>query len=253
MSQISLKNVNFMYHTSACQNQALCDVNLEIEKGGFYCILGRSGCGKSTLLKLIAGLLKPGTGEVLIDGKPLLKDVADAGIVFQDYTLFPWMTVEKNISFAIRHMNKVSKKKAKELSFDILSSVGLSDAKDLYPFELSGGMRQRAAIARALALDTDTLLLDEPFGALDAKNRADLQFLLLDLWERSEKKKTVIMVTHDINEAILLADKIIFMTPGKIKEVITVDLNRPRSSVYDFEGYRRKLIKLLNYKDEDDE
>ncbi len=242
-----------MYHTSACDKQALYDVNLEIEKGGFYCILGKSGCGKSTLLKLLAGLLKPSSGEVRFNDKPLVGETADAGIVFQDYTLFPWMTVEKNISFAVKHKNKVPKAKAKELALEILSSVGLLDAKDLYPSQLSGGMRQRAAIARALALDTDTLLLDEPFGALDAKNRADLQLLLLDLWEKSEQKKTVIMVTHDINEAILLADKIVFMTPGRVKETITVDLPRPRSSVYNFEGYRRKLIKLLDYKDEDNE
>ena len=174
-------------------------------------------------------------------------------IVFQDYALFPWLTAEKNISFALSRAKRVPRAEAKRTAAEYLQKVGMAQAADYYPCQLSGGMKQRVAIARALAMDTDILLLDEPFGALDAKIRASLQELLLALWANDGgKKKTVVFVTHDINEALILADRIVYMQPGKIAGELRIDIPRPRRNVEsseEFGAYRRTLMRLFEGED----
>ena len=174
-------------------------------------------------------------------------------IVFQDYALFPWLTAEKNISFALNRAKRVPRAVAKRTAAEYLQKVGMAQAADYYPCQLSGGMKQRVAIARALAMDTDILLLDEPFGALDAKIRASLQELLLELWTNDgRKKKTVVFVTHDINEALILADRIVYMQPGKIAGELRIDIPRPRRNVEsseEFGAYRRTLMRLFEGED----
>lgn len=216
MPEIEIKDLCFSYKDGKQSVKALDNVKLSIADGEFVCIMGPSGCGKSTLLRLLAGLEAPDKGEVSIDGKPVTDTGSDRMIVFQDYALFPWLTAEKNVVFALRQGKKLSKKEAQEKAMAYLRKVGMEKAAKLYPFQLSGGMRQRVAIARALAMDTDILLLDEPFGALDAKIRREIQELLLSLWQ-SDGKKTVVFVTHDADEALLLSERIIFMEPGKVK------------------------------------
>lgn len=232
MAKIELQHVSFCYGDRGCCFRALDDLNLTIESGEFICLLGQSGCGKTTLLRLLAGLQMPTDGAITIDGKPIEGPDTDRAMVFQNYTLFPWMTARKNVQFGIRQARKqLSQNEAADLAMEYLSKVHMAGAADKYPYQLSGGMRQRVAIARALAMDSDILLLDEPFGALDAKIRADLQALLEELWcSKETRHKTVIFVTHDIAEAALLASRILFMTPGKIRASIPVDLPRPRSS-----------------------
>ena len=220
MPKIETKKLCFAYKDSKQSIKALENMELSIADGEFVCILGPSGCGKSTLLRLLAGLEKPDRGEVLIDGKPVTGPGSDRMIVFQDYALFPWLTAEKNVSFALCHGRRLSKKESVEEARFYLKKVGIEKAAKLYPFQLSGGMRQRVAIARALAMDTDILLLDEPFGALDAKIRREIQELLLSLWQ-ADGKKTVVFVTHDIDEALLLSQRIVFMEPGRVKAVLT--------------------------------
>lgn len=230
MAKIELQHVSFCYGKRGGCFRALDDLNLTIESGEFICLLGQSGCGKTTLLRLLAGLQMPTQGVITMDGKPITGPGTDRAMVFQNYTLFPWMTAQKNVQFGIRQAQKqLGRTAANELAMEYLSKVHMAGAANKYPYQLSGGMRQRVAIARALAMDADILLLDEPFGALDAKIRADLQALLEELW-CSKEAKTVIFVTHDIAEAALLASRILFMTPGKIRDSIPVDLPRPRSS-----------------------
>ncbi|TWH51820.1 ABC transporter ATP-binding protein [Sporomusa sp. KB1] len=208
----------------------LDDINLTIENGEFVCIIGHSGCGKSTLLRILAGLALPTEGEVSIDHQLIRGPGTDRSVVFQHYSLFPWLTAKKNIKFGIQQAKKnLSKQQVEELAVEYLKKVGMENAKDKYPYQLSGGMQQRVAIARALAMDAEILLLDEPFGAIDAKIRRGLQLLLESLWYYSERKKNVVFVTHDIDEAIFLADRIIFMRPGKICADIKIPYARPRN------------------------
>lgn len=217
MSKLQIDNLSYAYG----QEEVLRGLNLTIEEGEFLCILGHSGCGKSTLLNLLAGLIKPCKGQILKDGKPLTGPGTDRGVVFQNYSLFPWMTVERNVIFAMEKTGRFTKEEARVRAGEFLEKVDMTVHKKKYPYQLSGGMRQRTAIARALAMDADILLLDEPFGALDTKIRADLQKLLRELWNQGEKK-TIVFVTHDLEEAMILASRIVFIREGMIQEDITI-------------------------------
>ncbi len=203
------------------------DINLHVRSKEFVSLLGTSGCGKSTLLRIIGGLETATDGTVMFKKSEIKEPGADRGMVFQSYTLFPWMTISENIQYGLKQ-KKVPKKEREEIAMQYIELVGLKGFEKLYPKSLSGGMKQRVAIARALANDPDVLLLDEPFGALDTQTRGVMQELLLDVWQKSPKM--VIMVTHDIDEAILLADRVVVMSarPGSVKEIIDVDIERPR-------------------------
>jgi len=207
--------------------RALEPTTLAVAENDFITILGPSGCGKSTLLRIVAGLDRPSAGRVLLDGREVRGPGADRGMVFQSYTLFPWLTVAQNVAFGLRERG-VAQARRGEIVGTYLERVGLSDFADHYPKQLSGGMQQRTAIARALANDPQILLLDEPFGALDNQTRALMQELLLGIWER--ERKTVLFVTHDIEEAIFMASRVVVMTarPGRIKADVPVDLAHPR-------------------------
>lgn len=206
---------------------ALQPTDLTIAKNDFITILGPSGCGKSTLLRIVAGLDRPTSGEVLLDGRKIDGAGPDRGVVFQSYTLFPWLTVADNIAFGLREKG-VPEGQRKDIVASYIEKVGLKGFENHFPKQLSGGMQQRTAIARALANDPEILLLDEPFGALDNQTRALMQELLLGIWER--ERKTVLFVTHDIEEAIFLASRVIVMSarPGRIKADLPVDLPHPR-------------------------
>ena len=207
--------------------RALQPVDLAVAANDFITILGPSGCGKSTLLRIVAGLEAPSTGRVLLDGKAVTRPGPDRGMVFQSYTLFPWLTVAENIGFGLREQGKPERER-NEIVASYVDLVGLKGFENHWPKQLSGGMQQRTAIARALANDPEILLLDEPFGALDNQTRGLMQELLLGIWER--RKKTVLFVTHDIEEAIFMASRVIVMSarPGRIKSDVPVDLPHPR-------------------------
>ena len=225
--KIEIQHVSFEYEGKKGKFPALNDISIDIEEGEFICLLGNSGCGKSTLLSILSGLNKPTSGTLLIDSKEVLGPGVDRAVVFQHYSLFPWLTAKGNVLFGIKQSGKKYKKiERSELADNYLKSVELFEAKDKYPNELSGGMQQRVAVARALALESDILLMDEPFGAIDPKLRLELQELVLKL--SKENKKTVIFVTHDIDEALLLADRIFVMEPGKIREELKINLKSPR-------------------------
>lgn len=204
---------------------ALGGVNLSVNKGEFLSIVGPSGCGKSTFLDLVGGLTKPNEGNIYIDGKPVNGPGLDRGIVFQQYALFPWRTALGNVEFGLESQ-KTPKNERKEIALKYLSLVGLTGFEDRYPYELSGGMKQRVAIARALAFNPDILLMDEPFGALDAQTREILQIELLRIWE--ETSKTILFITHSIDEAVFLSDRVAIMTarPGLIKKIVDIPLSR---------------------------
>ena len=244
MSKIQINNLTVNYTEKKKSFTALKNVSFSIEEGEFVSIIGSSGCGKSTLLSILEGINTATDGEILIDGKPITGTGSDRGVVFQHYSLFPWMTARKNVAFGIKQVNKnASRAERYQLADEFLDKVGLEQFKNKYPSQLSGGMQQRVAIARALAMDTDILLMDEPFGAIDAKNRTLLQELLLELWEGdgNSTRKTVVFVTHDIDEAILLSDKIVMMTanPGRVYREIKVPFERPRN--------RSELVQTARY------
>ncbi|MGM5029988.1 ABC transporter ATP-binding protein [Tardiphaga sp. 862_B3_N4_1] len=229
MSKLVIDNVSRIFPAvrSGTPTRALEPTNLSVADNDFVTILGPSGCGKSTLLRMVAGLDTPTTGRILLDGKAITGPGADRGMVFQSYTLFPWLTVSENISFGLRERG-VSERERNDIAKQWLEKVGLTSFANHFPKQLSGGMQQRTAIARALANDPKILLLDEPFGALDNQTRALMQELLLGIWER--ERKTVIFVTHDIEEAVFLASRTVVMSarPGRIKADIAVDLPHPR-------------------------
>ena len=211
MSSIKINNLSFAYESGG--KLILKDINTEIGDGEFVCILGQSGCGKSTLLRLLAGLETATEGEILNDGEVIGNPSLNKGVVFQDYGLFPWMTAGENIMLALKQkFPKRDKKELKEIAINMIKAVGLDEAvyKKL-PKELSGGMKQRCAIAQAFSIDPPILLMDEPFGALDAVTRARLQELIRELWAQEETKKTVFFVTHDVDEALLLANRILVL------------------------------------------
>ena len=255
MSKIEIKNLTVDYTEKKNRFTALRDVSFSIEEGEFVSIIGSSGCGKSTLLSILEGINFPTSGEILIDGEPIKGTGTDRGVVFQHYSLFPWMTARKNVAFGVKQVNKsASKAERLQIADEFLEKVGLENFKNKYPSQLSGGMQQRVAIARALAMDTDILLMDEPFGAIDAKNRTILQELLLELWEGdgTSPRKTVVFVTHDIDEAILLSDKIVMMTahPGQVYKEIEVPFARPRNRAQlvqtkEYNKFRNRLLAMF--------
>ena len=228
MSQLSIQGVSRTF-TSAkgVATQALLPVDFEVRENDFVTILGPSGCGKSTMLRIVAGLDSPTSGRVLLDGRPVEGPGADRGMVFQSYTLFPWLTIEQNIRFGLRERG-MPEVQQKERAAYFIAKVGLRGFEQHFPKQLSGGMQQRTAIARALANDPKILLMDEPFGALDNQTRVLMQELLLGIWEA--ERKTVLFVTHDIDEAIFMANRVVVFSarPGRIKTEIAVDLPHPR-------------------------
>jgi len=240
-AHIVIDSVSKVFDGDGRRMVALQDISLEIPHGQFVCLLGPSGCGKSTLLNAVAGFAPPTTGRVLADGVPVAGPGPERGMVFQEYALFPWMTVEQNVGFGLE-IKGMPRAQIQARVGELLKLLSLEDFAKRYPKDLSGGMRQRVAIARVLALDSPILLMDEPFGALDALTRRNLQDELLRLW--AELKKTVIFVTHSIEEAIYLADRIVVMTyrPGTIKRDILVDLPRLRDpAAPEFNALKREL------------
>lgn len=225
--KVHIDNVVKKFNGRNGEMVALNGVTLDIHDNEFICVVGPSGCGKSTLLNIIAGLLEPTSGEVYCDGKLVEGTGTDRGVVFQQYALFPWLTVKKNVRFALE-MRGIKGKEADQLAMKYLEKVDLVKFADHYPKELSGGMKQRVAIARAYAADPQVLLMDEPFGALDAQTRTQLQSELLETWEND--KKTCFFITHDVDEAIILAQKVIVMSarPGRVKAIIDIDIPYPR-------------------------
>jgi NitT/TauT family transport system ATP-binding protein len=243
---LSIKNLNKTYHTEEGDEVvALSDINLDVADKEFVCFIGPSGCGKTTLLRITAGLEKPDSGTLTVNNEPIKGPGPDRGMVFQEYSLFPWRTVLKNITFSLE-LKKIPKSEREKIARDFLEVVGLSKFADSYPHELSGGMKQRVAIARALVNDPDVLLMDEPFGAVDAQTRNRLQHELLNIWEK--KKKTVMFITHSVDEAVFLADKVVVFTarPGRVKEVINIDLPRPRERTsFEANAVREHLLASL--------
>ena len=226
---IEVKNINKSFKSKKNdQLSVLKDINLSIDDGELVCLLGPSGCGKTTLLRLIAGLDQPTSGEIIANGEKVVEPSGDRAVIFQQYSLFPWLTVLQNVTFGLEMTNKGSKEENIETAERYLTRVGLIDFKDSYPHELSGGMKQRVAIIRSLLNHSPILLMDEPFSALDMQNRHKLQEQLIGVWKRFEN--TIVFVTHDVDEAVYLADKIVIMdkNPGRINKIIEVDIERPR-------------------------
>ena len=226
-SGLQVNSVDFAYNGSP----ALVDIELSVAEGEFVCLLGPSGCGKTTLLRLLAGLETPAAGRLFWKGNPITGPGLERGVVFQDYSLFPWMNLAANISFALAKSHpEMDKRWRRDLAEEFLGLVGLGGAEAKYPFELSGGMQQRGAIARSLALGSPVLLMDEPFGALDPVNRAKLQDLLLSVAFSPQTPKTVVFVTHDIDEALYLSDRVVMLgsSPGRVIQDLPVPFPRPR-------------------------
>ncbi|POR41403.1 ABC transporter ATP-binding protein [Methylobacterium sp. V23] len=231
MSYLSIENVGISFTRAGRTNEVLRDVSVKIDKGEFVSLIGHSGCGKSTVLNIVAGLLKASIGGVLLEGKEVNSPGPDRAVVFQNHSLLPWLTVRENVALAVDKVFKGKKSKAERNAWidHNLSLVNMTHAADRRPSEISGGMKQRVGIARALAMEPKVLLLDEPFGALDALTRAHLQDSLMDIHARL--KNAVIMITHDVDEAVLLSDRIVMMTNGPsatVGEILRVDLERPR-------------------------
>jgi len=225
---VSCVGVGKIWNTgSKLAHEALTDIELEIEAAEFVVLLGPSGCGKSTLLSLIAGLEEPTSGVISAHGEPVTGPAPERSLIFQETSLFPWLNVWQNVSFGLS-VRGVPTEQRKETARQVLGRVGLSDAFDKRPDELSGGMRQRVAVARALAMQPKVLLMDEPFAALDVQTRVKMQDFLLDVWDVS--KASVLFVTHHMDEAIALADRVVVLTarPGRIKAIVPIDLPRPR-------------------------
>jgi NitT/TauT family transport system ATP-binding protein len=246
MSHISVRNVSLNYDTPAGQVHAVDTVSFEVAQSEFVCLVGPSGCGKSTMLNIIAGFLKPSAGEITIGGKPVKGHGTDRGVVFQDFAqLFPWRTALGNVTFGLE-MKGVGKAEREALAMEQLRLVKLEKFANSYPHHLSGGMQQRVAIARALAYNPAVLLMDEPFAALDALTRDDMQKLLADVWR--ETKKTVVYVTHNVAEAVYLADRVFVMSPhpGRLKTTVPITLPRPRIplSVEFLDGQKMLLAEL---------
>jgi NitT/TauT family transport system ATP-binding protein len=244
-THIVVSGVSKVFQTGERELVALQDINLEIPRGQFTCLLGPSGCGKSTLLNAVAGFSLPTSGTIRADGVLVSGPGPDRGMVFQEYALFPWMTVEDNIGFGLE-IKGLAKDEIRQRVDALLAMLSMADFRQRFPKDLSGGMRQRVAIARVLALDSPIMLMDEPFGALDALTRRNLQDELLRIW--AELKKTILFVTHSIEEAIYLADRIVVMTyrPGTVKRDILVELGRERDPASpEFNALKRELGQLV--------
>lgn len=251
---IAIDNVTVSFKTPKGTYTAVKEISLTVQKGEIVALIGHSGCGKSTLMGTISGMVKPTTGEVIANGKPVVGPGPDRGIVFQNYSLLPWLTVYRNIYEAVDSaLRDLSKAEKRELVDRTLKTVHLTDHKDKLPGQLSGGMKQRVAIARAFAINPTILLLDEPFGALDALTKSNMHVELLKLWNLDNRDKTIVMVTHDIEEAIFLSDRVVVMNNGPeatIKEIVQVPLERPRNKkdiVHDpvYMSIHDKLLSLL--------
>lgn len=238
---LELRGVDKRFAVGGRTVEALRGASLSVRKGEFICLLGASGCGKSTLLRIVAGFEQASAGEVLMWGKPARGPDPSRGMVFQDYGLFPWLTVRANIAFGPRSRGRPAKE-VEETADRFIEVVGLQRFAQAYPHQLSGGMKQRVAIARVLANDAEVLLMDEPFGALDAMTRERLQDELLQLWERT--KLTVLFVTHAIEEAVFLSNRVVVMSPGpgRISDEVAVDLPRPRDVTAPEFGEMRRLL-----------
>jgi NitT/TauT family transport system ATP-binding protein len=226
--KLLIDGVSKIFTSKARQVTALAEASFTVKPSEFVTILGPSGCGKSTILKIVAGLEAPTSGRVLLDGREITSPGRDRGMVFQTYTLFPWLSVRDNIEFGLEVAGK-TKAERREVSDHYIEKIGLTGFENFFPRDLSGGMKQRVAIARALANDPEVLLMDEPFGALDAQTRTVMQELLLDVWDESHK--TILFVTHDVDEAVFIGDTIYVMTarPGRIKARIEVELPNERT------------------------
>jgi NitT/TauT family transport system ATP-binding protein len=250
-TEISLRNVGKTFPDRSARTEitALDDVTLDIAAGEFLALVGPSGCGKSTLLDLVAGLTTPTRGEVLIGGRAVTGPGLDRGVVFQQYALFPWRTAQANVEFGLE-VKGVPKRQRAERAREVLDLVGLGTFADRYPHELSGGMKQRVAIARSLAYEPEVLLMDEPYAALDAQTRETLQDELLSIWRRTGT--TILFITHSIDEAVYLGQRVAVMTsrPGRIKEVVAIDLPAPGEgdprSAPEFVRHRRGIWELLH-------
>ena len=243
---LELRGVSKQFALQGRRIDALRDAHLRVRKGEFVCLIGASGCGKSTLLRIVAGFETPSRGQALMWTMPIVGPGPERGMVFQDYALFPWLTVRGNIGFGPASRGRPARE-VKDTVERFIELVGLARFADAYPHQLSGGMKQRVAIARVLANDAELVLMDEPFGALDAMTRERLQDELLDIWQRTSL--TVLFVTHSIEEAVFLADRIVVMSPGpgRIETEVTVPLPRPRSVVApEFNELRRELAQRLH-------
>jgi NitT/TauT family transport system ATP-binding protein len=248
---MDVKHLGRVFHTNKGETVALNDINFKVRRREFICVIGQSGCGKSTLIRILAGLDYPTSGEVLLDGKHVEGPGPDRGMVFQGYTLFPWLTVKKNVMFGMLAKGEGNAKADADARLWI-DMVGLRQFENSYPHELSGGMKQRVAIARALSNQPRILLMDEPFGALDAQTRCQMQRYLMQIWQNVDV--TIVFITHDLDEAVYLADRVVVLgaRPGHIKEIINVPLQRPRPSMQDlltdpyFLATKRRVEELIN-------
>ncbi len=246
MQQIEIRQITFEYESEGRRVTALRDVSFGVAESEFLCVLGRSGCGKTTLLNIVAGFLQPTKGDLLIGGKAVTGRGLDRGIVFQDFAqLFPWRTAQRNVEFGLE-MKGVHAAERAEVARKHLRLVALDGFADSFPHQLSGGMQQRVAIARALAYNPSVLLMDEPFAALDALTRDEMQRLLVEVWR--ETRKTIIYVTHNVAEAVYLADRIVVLTPhpGTVKAEVAIPMKRPRDPLsVEFLEYQKEVVAKL--------
>jgi len=253
---LEVKGLNKQFKGLAGPVTALKDINLKIHKREFVCVIGPSGCGKSTLIRILAGLEQPSSGQVLLNGEEVTKPGPERGMVFQGYTLFPWLTVKKNIMFGLIESG-YDKGTAESEAREWISLIGLEKFENSYPHQLSGGMKQRVAIARALANRPKVLLMDEPFGALDAQTRAKMQAYLLEIWKNIDI--TVFFITHDLDEAVYLADRILVLkaNPGEVQEIVEVPVPQPRSPDQflspEFLATKQHIEELIHPPHEDDD
>jgi NitT/TauT family transport system ATP-binding protein len=248
MAKIEVNDVSLAYIDGDVAYEALHHMDFQVGQGEFVSIIGSSGCGKSTTLSILAGLRDPTSGQLLIDGTESHGTGRNRGVVFQHYSLFPWMTAVGNVSFGVRQMDAdMTRRQAKETAERYLQKVGLAGFEEKYPYQLSGGMQQRVAIARTLAMRPEILLMDEPFGAIDARNRILLQDLLLEMLQEEQQEKTIVFVTHDVDEAILLSDRVMFMENKKIIKEFKIPFVRPRQreKIFSSEGYAKLRQEIM--------
>lgn len=250
---LEFDHVGKVFNSGKGKITALEDINFSVHRREFICVIGASGCGKSTLIRILSGLETASSGQVLVNGEPVKGPGPDRGMVFQSYTLFPWLSVVENVMFGLKE-NGMHKSAAKSEALQWLELVGLEGFEDHYPHQLSGGMKQRVAIARAIANQPKLLLMDEPFGALDPQTRSKMQQYLMQLWRHIDL--TIVFITHDLDEAIYLADRILVLKPkpGRVDEVIEIPLSRPRSPEHltsaEFVETKKYLEKLIHSDDD---
>jgi NitT/TauT family transport system ATP-binding protein len=253
---LDVRGLNKNFVSAQRSTVALNNINFTTHRREFLCVVGPSGCGKSTLVRILAGLEEKTSGDVLLQGKPVSGPGSDRGMVFQGYTLFPWLTVKKNVMFGLE-VNGRGKDESEQQALQWLALIGLEKFADAYPHQLSGGMKQRVAIVRALANQPRILLMDEPFGALDAQTRTRMQAHLLEIWRKIDV--TIVFITHDLDEAIFLADRILVLSahPGEVQELIEVLVPRPRSAAQfvspEFLGTKARLEELIHQSKSDDD